>query len=627
MKGMGMTRARKSNRPVQVNRVARALAARSEKRKSKDPRAWGAKPLCRKEFTLRRRLLIAYDLETTRIKPDETPEPKYLTAYTEGWSCSTRVDSNDHLLTLLRSRFLVPEYNRCRFVAWNGNHFDVYLIARALLGCDDYILRPYLTRSKSLRGLKVIAREKHVIKGRNRIASWEFLDGISMTGLIGVPLKTRPGAEEKRSFFASFALEFDNKAGPDFEREEFDANNPMHVAYAERDSEGLYAGMMRYENIVAENFGMALQPTVGNLGIKIFQMKIPLGVTIWKPGYQALQAIRNTALRGGFCYRARRHDGPLWKYDLNQAYAAAMRETRLPAGRCIWSPKGGLHPYARVFIVRVKGSHSGNRVPFYCRDLEGKAVFATTEIPETWITSQEYRQLTAEGARLEVLENYFWDDEFSMKEFVDELERVRATAGDSQSALGIVVKQLGTNSYGKTVERLDGLELVMAPVCPPGYSQYQGEGDALQCVWYRFSDPVMREYHQPQLGCFITAHVRMVLRRAILLAPDAWLYADTDCLAFDRPVNLPIDAKKYGLWKIEESGTEYYVIEKKVYARKDGTLKHAKGMNVKRLDLEAFKLWYEGMPPRQEQVQRMNFVKFAAGGEMFASRIKVGQRV
>jgi hypothetical protein len=619
-------------RPVQVNRVARKLAARTEKKKSKDPRAWGSKPLCRKEFTLRRRLLIAYDLETSRIAPGETPQPKYLTAFTEGWSCSTRVDSMEHLLTLLRTRFLIPEYNRCRFVAWNGNHFDVYLVARALLGCDDFILRPYLTRSKSLRGLKVIARQKTVIKGRNRIASWEFLDGISMTGLVGVPLKTRKpmndGEEEpKRSFFASFAPEFDGKGGPDFEREEFDSTKPDHVAYAERDSEGLYVGILRYENIVAENFGMALQPTVGNLGIKIFQMKMPQGVTCWKPSYQALLVIRNQALRGGFCYRARRHDGPLWKYDLNQAYAAAMRDTALPAGRCVWSPKGGLHPYARVFIVRVRGHHPGNKVPFYCRNMEGKSVFATSEIPETWITSQEYAQLRAEGARLEVIENYFWDDEFRMTEFVNELERVRATAGDSQSALGIVVKQLGTNSYGKTVERLDGLELVMTPDCPQGYSQYQAENDELQCVWYRFTEPVMREYHQPQLGAFITAHVRMVLRRAILQAPGAWLYADTDCLAFDRPVRLPLDPRQYGKWKIEESGTEYYVIEKKVYASKDGKTKHAKGMNVKRLDLAAFERWYRGEPPVQEQTQRVNFVKFAAGADMFASRKKVGQRV
>jgi hypothetical protein len=259
--------------------------------------------------------------------------------------------------------------------------------------------------------------------------------------------------------------------------------------------------------------------------------------------------------------------------------------------------------------------------------MEGKSVFALAEIPETWITSQEYAQLKAEGARLEVIDSYYWDDSFRMTEFVNELERVRATAGDSQSALGIVVKQLGTNSYGKTVERLDGLELVMALDCPQGYSHYQAENDELQCVWYRLAEPVTREYHQPQLGTFITAHVRMVMRRAILKAPNNWLYADTDCVAFDRPVSLPIDAKQYGKWKIEESGTEYYIIEKKVYARKDGSLKHAKGMNVKRLDLAAFERWYRGEPPVQEQTQRVNFVKFAAGADMFKRQKKAGQRV
>jgi hypothetical protein len=174
---------------------------------------------------------------------------------------------------------------------------------------------------------------------------------------------------------------------------------------------------------------------------------------------------------------------------------------------------------------------------------------------------------------------------------------------------------------------LDGLELVMGIDCPPGYKRFQSEDDKIDCVWCRFAEPVLREYHQPQLGCFITAHVRMVLRRAILLAPEAWLAADTDSVAFDRLVRLPIDAKKYGLWKIEEAGTEFYVIEKKVYARKDGRVLHAKGMNVRRLSIADFERWYRGMPPKQEQVHRLNFVKFMSGGKMFARRVRVGQRI
>src|SRR5262245_19977707 len=629
----GKATMRKSEaRPVKINRVGRKLAARAEKRKAAT-KEWGGKPLRQKDFKLRRRTLIAYDLETTRIKADETPDPLYLTAYSDVFQASTRITSDAHLCEVITTSFLVPEFNRCRFVAWNGNNFDVYIVARALLLSSSYIVRPYLTRSKNLRGLRVLARDKWLDpkSGKLRLLSWEFLDGISMTGSVGVSLK---------KFLQQFAPDYAKLDGPDFEHgEDFDYRNRDHVLYAERDSEGLFHAMKRAENIVADNFGMALQPTIGNLGIKLFQMNMPESVTVWKPPYAALAAIRNSIMRGGYCYRARKYDGPIWKYDLNQAYAAAMRETKLPAGRMYWSPpvawralgdsKAALNRYASVYIARVRGAHPRNSVPFYCRDMEGKPVFATTEIPETWLTSIEVSQLRAEGARLEVLESYFWDEHFTMKKFVDRLEELRMSAeGGPSGPLGQVVKYIGNNAFGKTVERLDGIELVMSLECPEGYNHFQSENDKLQCVWYRFAEPILREYHQPQLGAFITAHPRMVLRRGILTMPEHWLYADTDCLAFDVPnPRLPIDAKKYGLWKVEKSGTEYYVIEKKVYASKDGAKKHAKGMNVKRLSLDDFKEWHAGRPPVQVQTQRNNFVKFMSGGKMFKEREKVGQRL
>jgi hypothetical protein len=228
---------------------------------------------------------------------------------------------------------------------------------------------------------------------------------------------------------------------------------------------------------------------------------------------------------------------------------------------------------------------------------------------------------------MEIIESYFWDEQFSMKTFVDRLEELRGKSeGGPSGPQGVVVKMIGNNAYGKTVERLDGIELVMALECPEGYNHYQSENDKLQCVWYRFAEPVMREYHQPQLGAFITAHVRMVLRRAILLAPDAWVYADTDCVAFDRAVDLPIDPKKYGLWKIEEAGIPYLVIEKKVYCRRDGKVKHAKGMNVNRLTLDDFEQWHAGKPPKQTQLHRANFVSFVTGAPMFKHHEKFGQR-
>jgi hypothetical protein len=151
----------------------------------------------------------------------------------------------------------------------------------------------------------------------------------------------------------------------------------------------------------------------------------------------------------------------------------------------------------------------------------------------------------------------------------------------------------------------------------------------LEHIWWRVGDIVTRDYHQPQIGAFITAHVRMVLRRAMLIDPDAWLYADTDCVAFNRDVTdqIDIDPGRYGAWKIEESGTPYRIIAKKVYASLDGAKRSAKGLNVKRLSNEDFQSWLNGTPPTQTQVQRQNFLKVMAGSEMYLERTRRGTAI
>ncbi|NDG20048.1 MAG: hypothetical protein EB117_17545, partial [Betaproteobacteria bacterium] len=118
-------------------------------------------------------------------------------------------------------------------------------------------------------------------------------------------------------------------------------------------------------------------------------------------------------------------------------------------------------------------------------------------------------------------------------------------------------------------------------------------------------------------------------RRAMLIDPAAWLYADTDSVAFNRNVTdqMDIDPGRYGAWKIEESGTPYRIIAKKVYASLDGSKRSAKGMNVKRLTDEDFQSWLNGTPPTQTQVQRQNFLKVMAGSEMYLERQRRGTAI
>jgi len=602
---IGQALAGKSSRPTRLKRIA---AHRLEKAR-RAGHARSPRPLRRYTRKGRTRKMIAYDLETTLIAKGN-PRPIYLTAHGADFFYSGRTDSMQHLRDILVSQFLTVENSRVRFIAWNGNKFDVFFIGAALLYSREYVIRPYLTRNNALRGLKVVERET------NR--EWEFLDGLAMT------LGNKPCT--LKEFLETFAPDYMKLDAPDWEGgEEFNPDNPQHVAYAERDSEGLYHGMMRAEQIVREHFQQPLAPTIGNLGIRLFQQHMPANIEAWAPSYELDKIIRTFIMRGGFCFSARVHDGPVWKYDINQAYAAAMRDARMPCGSTTRTLR---YVEGKCAIYRVNGFCKGAQVPFYICGEKGNGTTITDTLAGHWLTSIEFDQLYSEGWTLEILEGYFWSDSFVMPEYVDKLENLRMNApGGPKSAQGEMMKAIGNNSYGKTVEELGGYELVMAAECPEGFFQFQDGTDPIQHIWIKFGVPQCREYHQPQIGAFITAHVRMVVRRAILRAPKEWLYSDTDCCMYSIPVDLPIDAGKYGLWKVEAAGVPYYLITKKVYASHDGKDKKAKGLTTKKLTVDDFAAWYSGRPPTMRQIQRQNFVAVMAGADMFVEREKVGQRL
>jgi len=571
--------------------------------------------------------MIAYDFETTNISAG-TPRPLYLTAFSTEveFHIATTIRNMKHLRDILVNSFLTAPLEGCRFVAWNANQFDAYFIAAALLQEEGFIIRPYLTASRQLRGLRIIRSSELDDK---EAQGWEFLDGMAMTGLAGVSLE---------KFARTFAPDHAKLSGViDWSSESFDPNNATHRAYAIRDSEALFYAMQRAQSILIEYFEQALAPTMGNACIKIFRRHLPEKVTVRALPEKALAIVRDQVMRGGFCFCVGRFEGPIWKYDINQAYAAAMRDAKLPAGDC-YHRLGDLHPYAKIYIARVTGKNLNNRIPFYVKTETGgrsKAVFVMHELPDTWLTSIEVEQLKREGWKLSISESYFFTDSFSMRDFVNRLEHLRTTcAGGPSGAIGTMVKAVGNHSYGKTVEQTDPKEIIFSPECPVGFMPYAapGEEDALgvlEHIWWRVGDIVTRDYHQPQIGAFITAHVRMVLRRAMLIDPDAWLYADTDCVAFSRDVTdqIDIDPGRYGAWKIEESGTPYRIIAKKVYASLDGSKRSAKGLNVKRLTNEDFEQWLAGNPPTQTQTQRQNFMKVMAGSEMYLERQRRGTAI
>jgi hypothetical protein len=566
--------------------------------------------------------VITYDFETENIKAG-TPRPLYIAAYGEGYSLSSRIDSMPHLLAIIENNFLRDDLSGTKFVGWNANRFDAYFIAAAIIRSPSYRIRPYLTQSGALRGLLVTLAED----GDSRTARrWEFLDGMSMLGLPRLRLE---------KFLAVFAPDFPKLNGSvNFAAgEQFNPDDADHIAYCERDAEGLWHGVMRAQSIVYDEFKEPLRATIGASCIRILAAHIPEGVTVDPLPADALDTCRDYVLRGGYCYLVRPYTGPIWKYDLNQAYAAAMRESKLPAGGVL-RHRGSPNLKSAAFFARITARNPRNKIPFYCRTMIGgriKTVFATDSIPETWITDIEYRQLVAEKWQIECVECYTFTRSFSLSDYVNRLEKIRTTCdGGPSGPIGTMIKSIGNNSFGKTAEHQLPIDYCFANECPEDYRSFYGDGvSPIDHVYFRIEKRRPKAYHQPQLAAWITAHTRMVLRRAALLAPDDFLYADTDCIVFSRDMSggLDIDPKRYGAWKIEEENEQYQLIAKKVYRSLDGATQRAKGMRESEITPEMWQQWAEGEAPEQNQLQLLGLLGVLQGGDMYRQQTRRGTAV
>lgn len=572
--------------------------------------------------------ICAYDLETTPIDAG-TPSPLYITARSDKINISLEIGGEnkiDSLRAILESYFLIPENNKIKFIAWNGNRYDAYFIIASILLSKKWIVHPYLTSSNALRGFRVVSVSRN---RKGPLYSYEFLDGISMTGMVGVPLK---------KFLDTFAPDLP-KLNLDLENTVFDPSNKDHVKYAERDSEGLYYGMLKVELIIKKlteheeinNKGKKikvsekLKPTIGNLSINFFMKRVPTGSKLFKPSDEIFEILHGPIKRGGYCWCMRQYQGKVWKYDINQAYAAAMRDEKLPCD---------YHSFTLFYNKNLPGIYEceikrkiPTKIPFYYKTDDNKGRFTLGDSLVTcWLTSVEIDHLISDNWQVKILQGYYWSNYFDFSDVITQLETLRATDKDGPGGpLGTMVKAIGNNAYGKTLELLNNVDLVFSVDAPDGYDLYDPIDEDMFMIWSKKREEVPKKYHLPQIGAFITAHVRCKVRNTALIDPDNFLYADTDSVTFSRPVKLDIHPTRYGAWKIEENGTDYIIIGKKVYS--GGKYKKAKGLHTSELDYDDYIRWMNGHVPEQKQLQRNNILKFLSGSDMFKSLKRKGTDV
>ena len=582
---------------------------------------------------------IAWDLETTNIIDNgilgmtDTPSLKYFTIYSEimGIKYQCKVDSMVGLCDIF-SKYLIDDYCDCKFVAHNSNRFDSFFLAKALITSDKYVIKPYLTNKKMLRGFRVLLSEFINDDGEypKSAPSWEFLDSLSITG-IEVTLY---------DFTKSFAPDYVKlKDNIDFSNESFNPDNVKHCEYAMMDSVGLYHAITNAEKIMIDTFNKSFNVTMGGSCIKLLQSYLPENVSIFDIPPKAKEIIDKYVKRGGYVYCPQVYKGKVWKYDVNQAYAAIMRDVDLPAGLCLRTVGNvDLTRLKTPYFACINATNEKNIIPFYIKKNDGKrdtAMFVDKEITETWLTDLEIKQLIIEGWKISTIELYRFTDSFRLKEYVDNLEKLRTTCmGGTKGAIGTMVKATGNHSFGKTLQEIGDKEYIFCKNKPNGYHHTienlaGGEIAVLPNLYERGVKQRPKDYHKPQIGAWVTAGARMKLRRALLIAPEYALYADTDCVAFSIDVTdkLDVDDKRYGAWKLEENGEEMIIIDKKVYMNVESGKSKAKGISTKSMDVvnkqQTYEDWADGKEiPSQIRPQKANLVEFVAEKRQLFKNVK-----
>lgn len=569
-------------------------------------------PMRKRTPKLASRNIVAYDLESTRIQ-EGTPEPLFLTMFDGENTEVYETIGYDALHDVVVSRMLTDERAGCRFVAYNGNRFDAYLIARSLMSDSRFRCEPWLTKGKSMRGMLIRSTE-------NKRRMWHFSDPMAMFAFLG----------KLDDFLRVYAPEY-HKHHIDVEN--FDTRNIEHIEYAINDSVACWHATINASEILEKVTGIPAQNTIGKVAVKYFESKMPEDTLVWKAPTSMQEPLRKTK-RGGYVHCAGRFRGRVWKYDINQAYAWAMKQP-MPSGRAAHT---AIYLPEKLGIYRVTISRDEpTLVPFYCRGIEKGVHWTDGYEVETWILSTEVEFLIRTGWNVRTHEGWVWSDRFDMSEMVDHLEHERLTCeGGPKGAIGTMIKYVGNNAFGKTIEEHDGLRMVFSAEKPDGYHYYQAEDEDFDGVWFKYEEPKEESYHKPQIGCFIMAYARIRIMETALFAPKSFLYADTDCIVFTKNMDhvLWLDVGKYGAFKIEESGTPYIFINKKVYCSEtlddDGIrpkTAHAKGLNVNKLTYQEYIEWYNGVIPEQEQVQRQSIVKTMAKSPMFLTRERDGSFV
>jgi hypothetical protein len=353
----------------------------------------------------------------------------------------------------------------------------------------------------------------------------------------------------------------------------FDPKNQDHIDYSKRDSELLLKSLIRYDDLLYENFDIHLRLTIAGTAMAAWQRTLKKESADDYAEKYFNDKENETFVRSGyfgglvFLTSTRPHDDAT-THDINSSYPYQMVNHDMPIGRAcrtkLWdSRRLGLYDVS----VRAPKSLVVPILPL--RDKKGivwpAGSFRTT------VTSEEIKFAVAQGYVIEKIhDGLVWHETGRPFEvFISRCKYLRVHYKDT--ALEFVAKKLQNSLYGKFGSRRTRRKFYSS-IPEPEENQSEEEAGVGFEPWGKF---FIREERSddmqclPQWAVFITAYARLhLLRAAYEAGPENCLYGDTDSLTLKAGVTLPpeICGTEYGQWKPDKNWQSFRARGPKVYA-------------------------------------------------------------
>jgi hypothetical protein len=370
-----------------------------------------------------------------------------------------------------------------------------------------------------------------------------------------LPLKRRKPTDPK-GIADTFCPEL-LKASVDFDTEVFNPSDPEHIAYSKQDSLVLLTSLVRFNDLLLEQFDCHMQSTRAATALVAWQRTLKSDERYYN--HKEDEEYVRSAYYGGlvFLTSTLRHKGA-HTYDINSSYPYQMLSHPLPVGKSVRTKLFAAR-YLGIYNVTVKAPDDLVVPILPKRDARG--IIWPRGVFETTVTSVELDFAARHGyAILKINDGRVWYDTCSpFTDFIAKCVGIRMQ-NPSGSTLDWTAKYMQNSLYGKFGAKRKRRKIhAFIP------DDYDGPVD----MWGDFF--VTTDYAEdllcnPVWSVFITAYARIHLLTAIYaVGPANVLYGDTDSITVKSGIELGT-GKEYGKWKLEKNWQEFRAHGPKVYA-------------------------------------------------------------